>query len=207
MEMDKKGIDLSHFNGDVDFRKVAAAGIEFAILKATEGATVQDNKYSTYRTDARSSGIITGAYHYFRALSSTPEAQRDNIVKTLTAVGFDATTEYFAIDAELQGNDKATPDQLTDNLNKLLVLLGDEEIFRGKKPFIYCDNDFWKDHVLGDKYSFGDYPLWIADWDVDEPAIPSSWASKGKSWSIWQRSDKGRVDGIEVAVDLNVGRF
>ncbi|RMU90644.1 hypothetical protein ALP22_04986, partial [Pseudomonas coronafaciens pv. porri] len=42
----KKGIDLSHFQGDIDFKKVFEAGIEYAFIKTTEGATVQDNKYT-----------------------------------------------------------------------------------------------------------------------------------------------------------------
>ncbi|EGH18699.1 glycosyl hydrolase family protein, partial [Pseudomonas savastanoi pv. glycinea str. race 4] len=53
---------------------------------------------------------------------------RDNIVSTLTAVGFDACTEIFAIDLELAGNEKATPDEMADNLNKLLTLLESEKI-------------------------------------------------------------------------------
>ncbi|KPY45573.1 glycoside hydrolase family 25 protein [Pseudomonas syringae] len=199
----KKGIDLSHFQGDVDFKKVSEAGIEYAFIKATEGATLQDVKYTAYRTDARAVGIKTGAYHYFRALSSSPEAQRDNIVSTLTAAGFDASTEFFAIDAELEGNEKATPDEMADNLNKLLTLLEDEKVLQGKRPFIYCDNNFWANHISGDKYAFSEHPLWIANWNVSEPKVPATWKSAGKSWSIWQHSNKGRIDGIEVDVDLN----
>ncbi|SOQ14661.1 glycoside hydrolase family 25 protein [Pseudomonas syringae group genomosp. 3] len=199
----KKGIDLSHFQGDIDFKKVFEAGIEYAIIKTTEGATVQDKKYTTYRTDARAVGIKTGAYHYFRALSSSPEAQLDNIVSTLTAAGFDASTEFFAIDAELEGNEKATPDEMADNLHKLLTLLDNEKILKSKKPFIYCDNNFWMNPILGEKYAFSEYPLWIANWDVSEPKVPASWEVAGKSWSIWQHSNKGRIAGIEVDVDLN----
>ncbi|KPX48831.1 MULTISPECIES: glycoside hydrolase family 25 protein [Pseudomonas syringae group] len=203
MSTNSKGIDLSHFQGDVDFKKVSEAGIEYAFIKATEGATVQDAKYTTYRTDARAVGIKTGAYHYFRALSSTPEAQRDNIVSTLTAADFDASTEFFAIDVELAGNEKATPDEMADNLHKLLTLLESEKILQGKKPFIYCNNNFWMNNISGDKYAFSEYPLWIANWDVSEPKVPSTWTVAGKSWSIWQHSNKGRIDGIEADVDLD----
>ncbi|WP_268795804.1 GH25 family lysozyme, partial [Pseudomonas amygdali] len=48
-----------------------------------------------------------------------------------------------------------------------------------------------------------EYPLWIANWDVSEPKVPASWEVAGKSWSIWQHSNKGRIAGIEVDVDLN----
>ncbi|RMM84516.1 Glycosyl hydrolase, family 25 [Pseudomonas coronafaciens pv. striafaciens] len=43
----------------------------------------------------------------------------------------------------------------------------------------------------------------MANWDVSEPKVPASWEVAGKSWSIWQHSNKGRIAGIEVDVDLN----
>lgn len=201
--MNKKGIDVSHWQGNIDFEKVAGAGIEYAFIKATDGATGRDAKYVENRKGARAAGIITGAYHYFRALSSTPEAQKDNVVKTLAAAGFDSSSELFLVDAELTGNQKATRDEMADALHKLLVLLEKEVIFGGRKPFIYCSNDFWKNYISSDKYDFSAYPLWIAHWNVNEPAVPATWTNAGKSWSIWQHSSKGKVDGIDGNVDLD----
>ncbi|WP_337013269.1 glycoside hydrolase family 25 protein [Pantoea sp. AS142] len=201
--MYKKGIDVSHWQGDIDFEKVAATGIEYVFIKATEGATGQDAKYLDNRNGFMSAGVIIGAYHYFRALSSTPEAQRDNIVTTLTAAGYDSSAEYFIVDAERSGNEAATPDEMADKLYQLMQLLNDEAILGGRKPLIYCSNNFWNNYISGNKYAFSEYPLWIANWNVDEPAIPATWTDAGKSWSVWQYSDKGRVDGINEDVDLD----
>ena len=60
------GIDISAHNGDIDFRKVAAEGIDFAIIKATEGGTFKDKKFIDNIRLAREAGLKTGAYHFFR---------------------------------------------------------------------------------------------------------------------------------------------
>ncbi|AAF85191.1 glycoside hydrolase family 25 protein [Xylella fastidiosa] len=201
--MFNKGIDISQRNGEIDFTKVREAEIGYVFMKATEGATFQDPNYARYRCDVLSAGMTLGAYHYFRALSSTPEAQKDNIVNVLTQNGFNSSCEYFALDVELIGNESATPEVMADNLNKLLLLLGEECIFGDRKPLIYCSPNFWDNRVDGDRYNFSEYPLWIAHWDVDEPRIPQTWSKACKSWSVWQYSSKGSIPGINGDVDLN----
>nr|MDE7190383.1 hypothetical protein [Muribaculaceae bacterium] len=60
------GIDISAHNGDIDFRKVAADGISFVIIKATEGGTFKDRKFIDNLRKAREAGLKVGAYHFFR---------------------------------------------------------------------------------------------------------------------------------------------
>lgn len=201
--MFNKGIDISHRNGEIDFTKVREANIGYVFMKATEGGTFQDSNYARYRSDVLSAGMTSGTYHYFRALSSTPEAQKTNIINVLTQNGFDSSCEYFALDVELIGNEDATPEVMADNLNELLLLLGKESILGNRKPLIYCSANFWDKSVAGDRHNFSEYPLWVAHWDVDEPRIPQTWSKAGKTWSAWQYSSKGSIPGINGDVDLN----
>ncbi|AXI83442.1 muramidase [Xylella taiwanensis] len=201
--MFKKGIDISHWNGDIDFIKVKGANIDYVFIKATEGATYHDPLYVKNRSGALSAGMKAGTYHYFRALSSTPEAQKDNIVNVLTKNGFNSSHEYLALSVARVGNEEAKPEVIADNLYKLLLLLGKEYIIGDRKPLIYCSKGFWDESVAGDRHNFSEYPLWVANWDVDEPKIPQTWSKAGKTWSVWQYSSKGSIPGINGDVLLD----
>ncbi|HHW4678840.1 MAG TPA: glycoside hydrolase family 25 protein [Xylella sp.] len=149
--MYKKGIDISHKSGEIDFTKVKGANINYAFIKATEGATFQDPNYGKYRHDVLCEGMIAATYHCFRALSSTPEAQKDNIVNVLTKNGFNSSHEYFALDVEPNGNEDAPPKMIADKLYDLLLLLGKEAVVGNKRPFIYCSPSFLNKKVTWSK--------------------------------------------------------
>lgn len=202
-----KGIDVSHWQGEIDFEKVRAAGIEYAFIKSTEGGTWQDKRFLTNFHAAKSSGVKAGAYHYFRGASSTPAQQRDNIVTMLTEAQYDFFTDYFAIDVESHGNENVSPDRMADKLHELLNLLLQEDILAEKPPLIYTSPEYWNNAVAGMRHHFSDYPLWIAHWYAEQPGLPLTWRQAGKSWTVWQYSSKGRVEGIEGDVDLDWMQF
>src|SRR5215213_2379683 len=68
------GIDVSHWQGAIDWQKVRTAGKKFALLKATEGTSFADPKFANYRAGARAAGIVIGAYHYARPDSTAGDA-------------------------------------------------------------------------------------------------------------------------------------
>ncbi|MBU6455879.1 MAG: glycoside hydrolase family 25 protein, partial [Cyanobacteria bacterium REEB67] len=76
------GVDISHFQGSVDFEKLKAAGIAFVFIKATEGGTLVDEKFAVYWKAAKAAGIPRGAYHFFRPKGSV-QAQIANFVNTV----------------------------------------------------------------------------------------------------------------------------
>ena len=197
------GIDVSRWQGDIDFKAVRDAGNSFVFIKATEGATYVDPRFASHWRSANDAGLHTGAYHFFRATSSTPTAQRDNIVKTLRDVGFDSAVHALAIDIETAGNTAATPAQMADNAHELLTLIAADDLLKGTLPLIYCDNNTWKNHLDSARYDFSGYRLWIAHWNVAAPTVPDTWKNAGKSWSVWQYSSTGRVAGVQGNVDLN----
>ena len=200
------GIDISRWQGRINFNAVRDAGIQFVLIKATEGGTFVDPCFIANWQGAQDAGLYIGAYHYFRASSSTPIEQRDNIITALSQVGFDPALHRLAIDIETARNTTATPTQMADNAFELLKLLEESEDISGITPLVYGDHATWRSHLDSQRHDFGRYPLWIAQWEVETPSLPDSWFSAGKTWSVWQYSSKGRVAGIEGAVDLDRAR-
>lgn len=197
----EKGIDISHWQGEIDWEKVAAEGIKHVFLKMSEGGTYTDPNFVTNWNAAKNAGLKVNAYHYFRALNSTPEEQFANIKRNLLSVGFDPAMNGLAIDVEAGGNESASKDIMADHLHMLLNLLNCDLL--DVKPIIYCSPTYWDSDINWEKYDFSVYPLWVANWNVDEPHLPKSWEQSGKSWSCWQYSSKGKVDGIRGDVDLD----
>lgn len=197
-----RGIDVSRWQGDIDWSRVAGAGITHAIAKMTEGGTYTDPKIVENFQGMKANGLKAGVYHYFRALSSTPCEQLANIKARLAEVGFKVGEDILAIDVESKGNEKASPDQVADALFQLVTLIR-VSLLDGAYPYIYASPNYWNNSVASDKYDFSPCPLWIANWKVDQPNVPDTWSSQGKSWQWWQHSSKGQVDGIEGEVDLS----
>jgi lysozyme len=199
-----KGIDVSHWQGNIDFTEVKKTGVKHVMMKGTEGGTYQDPKFLINYKNAQAAGLKTAVYHYFLATGSTADEQLKNIIQMLRAAEFDvAKGDRLIIDVEATKNEGASPEQMADNLHELLTLLGRESILGGKKPMIYCSPSFWKNKIAANRHNFAQYPLWIANWGVDHPTVPDTWKSAGKTWDIWQYSDKGQVNGIQGPVDLD----
>lgn len=201
------GIDVSRWQGDIDFNAVRDAGNTFVFIKATEGGTFVDPKFHDNWRKANDAGLHVGVYHYFRTISSTPAEQKDNIVAALRGVNFDPTIHVLAIDIETARNTEATPAQMADDAHQLLTLLVADGLLEDTQPLIYCDNNTWKNHLDSVRHDFSGYRLWIANWNVEAPMIPATWKEAGKDWSVWQYSSKGRVPGINGDVDLDRARL
>jgi lysozyme len=197
-----RGIDVSRWQGDIDWARVAAAGVTHGIAKMTEGGTYTDPRFVPNVGGMLANGLQVGVYHYFRALSSTRCEQLANIRGRLDEVDFEVGKHSLAIDVETARNETATPDQMADALYELVTRLS-TELLDGAYPFIYASPSIWTHRVAWRKYDFSPCPLWIANWNVDQPTVPETWSSQGKSWHWWQHSSKGQVDGIQGAVDLD----
>lgn len=196
-----RGIDVSRWQGRIDWAKVAAAGVSQAMAKMTEGGTYVDPRFAENFCGMRTHGLRAGAYHYFRALSSTPAEQFANIRSRLAEVEFEAGRDLLAIDVETQHNEQATPEQMAEALHALVTQV--RELLGGAAPVIYTSAGMWDHRVAWQKRDFSECPLWVAHWQVDEPTLPQTWARGGKRWSWWQHSSKGLVDGIQGEVDLD----
>lgn len=182
-----QGIDVSKAQGTVDWPSVAHAGYAFTFIKATDGQDYVDPMFAENWEGARAAGLLRGAYHFFRA-EDDPDVQAQWFWKTVGAPG----ELPLVVDVEQTMGQSSSV--VTSNLARFLDSL---QQWTGKQPMIYTAPGFW--NGLGTS-GFGGYPLWVAEYGVSQPVLPSGW----KLWDFWQYSEKGQVPGITGNVDLDV---
>ncbi len=181
------GVDLSKWQGAVDFAKIRAAGKTYVFVKLTEGDDDVDPDYVRNVADARAAGLYTGSYHFY-STADTAQAQFDNLSKHLDLKPGDLPP---VIDIEV-----LSQNSLPDLASELTTFLGLIESRYGVKPIIYSGENFANTQLKG----FADYPLWLAEYTgAPQPQLPLDWSA----WTFWQHSQSGRVDGVDGDVDLD----
>ena len=186
------GIDISHYQGDINWRKLSNAMIEgcpirFIMIKATEGSTKLDENFNDNFYQARQYGFIRGAYH-FCSNKSTPRQQAQYFLKQVHLEEGDLPP---VLDVEHKPQSQSTEDFQRDVLTWLHVVEDKYHV----KPIIYTYYKF-KEAYLSTPV-FDDYPYWIAHYYVKKVEY------KGP-WKFWQHTDAGKLDGIEGYVDFNI---
>ena len=185
-----QGIDVSHFQGTIDWNEVAKAGRDFAFIKATDGCVGVDPMFKANWQAARAAGLRRGAYHFFRPQQDS-ERQAFRVIEML---GNDMGELPVVLDFERLGDTSAE-----EGLRGAMRWMEVVEQASGRKPILYTGPVFWE-AVLSDSTLFADYPLWIAHYTMaTKPHIPAAW----NRWTFWQHSEKGAVKGIKGAVDLD----
>lgn len=196
------GIDVSHWQGTINWSSVAGAGKTFAFLKATQGTSFLDDRFAANRTGANNVGIPIGAYHFA------------DVTKSPTVVdGAIAEADWFVSSAQPKAGD--LPPVLDIEKNNGLgqvkvtkwILTWLEEVRQqtGIYPMIYTSPSGWRDRTgdTTDVAAAGYGLLWVAHWtDASTPTLPANnWGGKG--WTFWQYSSSGTVPGISGSVDLD----
>jgi len=195
------GIDVSKWQGDVDWAAVASTPVRYVIMRATIGNTAMkaryvDPKYEEYLAGATANGLVVGAYH------------RANV----GAAEKDATSEanFFVNHAQIAAGDVLPVLDIEQTHGLSVEQMQDwvrEWVQRvlartGVKPMIYTSPNFWATSMGGTPW-FADhgYPLWIADWRGNPaPEVPAgNW--DGNGWTYWQWTSTGHVAGIDADVD------
>ncbi len=195
-----KGIDASAWQGDVQWEKVRAAGVDFACVKATEGRDFVDPRFTAGRVRAmHKAGLMVTMYHFARPQPGrSPRAEADHFLRTVRAAGYGQRGDLpLMLDLEWT---KLDPARTTDWAVRFGRLIEDAT---GQEPFVYTYPAWAKAHIVGG-LGIGGFPLWIANYGVDKPSVPVQWAERG--WTMWQHSDRGTVDGVRGPVDLDVYR-
>lgn len=189
-----RGVDASHYQGQMNWNRIAEQGITFAFLKATEGSGTIDDCFAQNWENARAAGLYVGAYHFF-SFDSPAETQADNYC---AVVPDDADALPPVIDLEFYRSENLPGrDEVLRNLRVLLERM--REAY-GKKPIIYTTNRCWEAYL---KDADLDYTLWIRS-IFTAPARDYS-----PDWSFWQYNPRGMLDGYsggDVRIDLNVFR-
>lgn len=185
-----RGIDVSHHQGQIDWDRASRASlggdpVSFAFVKATEGASLTDPAFRRNISEARESGLVVGAYHYFRPEISAREQ-----------------AEYFCDIVQLEPGDlppvldieeagSLRPDELRRAALEWLRLV---RRHYGVRPIIYSNYAFRQRYLQS--ADFQPYPYWIAHYYRDH----LQWQGP---WKFWQHTDQGRLPGIPTRVDLN----
>lgn len=189
-----KGIDLSTWQKQVDYKKLKDEGIEFVILQCGYGKNrnQKDDMFETHYKGCKEVGLKIGCYHYSccsRLENAILEAQ--NCLEFIKGKEFDLPIFYDLEERETKNLGKEIITQLAINFC--------EEIKKnGYDVGIYANLDWFKNYIDINKVS--NYKLWLAEWGVSKPTA-------NFDYYIWQYTSSGKVNGINKNIDLNYGYF
>ncbi len=178
------GIDISHHQQGIDWRKFDDASPAFVFLKATEGSTHQDTRYQEYKNKLKAKDIPTGAYHFF-SYKSSGIAQAKHFLEVASLKKGDLPP---VLDAEFTSG---MPNKEKVR-RELLAFIQYVEKETGVKPTIYCECDYYNKYLKG-KLN-GTYSLWISDF----------WRKPTCDYMFWQKTDKFKHPAFKGTIDYNV---
>ena len=196
-----RGVDVSKYQGNIDWSKVKAAGIDFAMIRVGargygSAQMMLDDNFVSNMMGAKAAGLETGAYFFSQAVTEEEAVEEANF--TVGALMNYGATYPVAIDVEWIENDKARTDKLTPEERTDLTVRFCETIKSfGYKPMIYATRDMLIAGLLPDKLA--DYDVWLCD-DY-RPEIGTDYPYE---FNMWQYTKKGTVDGIPGDVDINL---
>lgn len=185
-----EGIDVSNNQGAIDWGRVAQAGKQFAMLKASEGIDFRDGWMPNYVERARSVGMEVGYYHFAQPELYTPESEADWFVQCVAPYLNDG--EPMALDLEVGSGD------LSAWASRFLQRV---ENVMGFKPLLYSSSSFIAEHNLN-RPALAENGLWLASWGLSSiPPAPAPW----EFLTMWQYAgDEGRCPGVNGGCDLDL---
>ncbi len=188
-----RGIDVSHYQGDINWQTLANQNLSFVFIKATEGSSHVDKKFVTNWNGARDTHLKVGAYH-FMSFESNGSEQAKNFIENVPK---SRNMLPPVVDLELYG-DFISSHPSTETVDNILSVILDElENYYGVEPIIYTTSNMYTSYIKG-KY---DNKIWLAD-----PTFPDT-LPDGKKWEFLQYSSNGKLDGYSgylPHLDLNV---
>ncbi|WP_426235584.1 glycoside hydrolase family 25 protein [Pararhizobium sp. DWP1-1-3] len=188
------GIDVSKWQGDIDWAKVKNSGVSFAFIKATEGKDRIDAKFGEYWQQARAAGLPYAPYHFYY-FCSTADQQADWFIANVPK-----SAVYLppVLDVEWNGESKTCryrPSALTVQ-SEMKRFMDRLEAYYGKRPIIYTSVDFHRDNLVG---QFKDYHFWVRSVAAHPTEIYTE-----RRWAFWQYTSTGVIPGIQGNADINV---
>jgi len=189
------GVDVSHYQGTIDWTKLAEQNLDFAFIKATEGSSHIDECFYDNWQESGKSGLFIGAYHFF-SFDSDGETQAQLYIDT---VGNLSGKMAPVVDVEFYGDKESNPPPKDEAVKQLGNMLNALEECYHVKPVIYTTYKAYNSYIKGE---FEAYPLWIRN-VYYQPFIT------GNKWTFWQYTDTAVLDGYngtEKYIDINVFR-
>ena len=182
------GIDVSEWQGEIDFKEVANSGIEIVYIRASEGTNYIDPYFRENYEEAKANGLKTGFYHYLTARNEEEaRAEAEFFVANIKGTEPDCKV---AMDFEVFDN------LSTEEVNEISeVFLQTVQNLSGKECVIY--SDAYNAREVFDEELAEKYAIWVADYFVEEPEDNGKWST----WVGFQFTDRGRINGIDGNVD------
>lgn len=202
------GIDVSHHNGTIDWKKVAESGVKFAWIKCSEGTTWRDKSRLRNLSAARKAGLIVGGYHFARpdngprAGMQDAKEEADNYLMSNPAAGASGRHGDLLPVLDLEAGVKTDDNYNAEWALKWCEVVEDET---GAKPIIYCAKwatDLYLKHVHWDlRDLLAAYPCWWASYNTG--VEPKRGVALWRQWDVWQWTGSGKVRGIKGKCDKN----
>jgi len=185
------GIDVSYYQGTINWTSVKNSGISYAFIRVSDGTGFHDPKFAANWAGTKAAGVIRGPYQFFRA-NQDVNAQADLMINSII-------NDYQLGDLPPVLDVEATNGMSAATIaSRAKQWVARVKAAVGVEPIIYTGFYFWRDSV-GNPSGFSSNPLWIAAYTSSCPTIPSTWSR----WTFWQYTDSGKVSGISGNVDMN----
>lgn len=189
-----KGVDVSSFQGNIDWKEIESQGISFAFIKATEGSGYTDEYFAENYKNSKETNIRIGGYHFF-SFDSSGKTQAENFIKSVekreNMLPPVIDVEYY----NGNGNNPPDEDKARQNLHDLITEMTE---YYGMNPIIYATDVTYNRYI---KNHFAENDIWIRN-ILTKAKLPDD-----REWTFWQYCNRGRLDGydgIEKFIDLNV---
>lgn len=189
-----QGVDVSHYQGEVDWNQIQQADISFVFIKATEGSKTVDEQFENNWKNVAETNLCVGAYHFF-SFDSPAEEQAALFCET---VGNLMGKLPPVIDVEYYGDKEKNPPEEEKTVSEIQSMLDILEKEYQAKPILYTTYKFYRKYIQD---NFDSYPLWIRN-VYYKPSF-----DLGRDWLFWQYSDTSVMDGYqgeEPCIDRNV---
>lgn len=186
-----RGVDVSEYQGVIDWETLSAQGIDFAFIRATEGSGYVDARFFANWAEAAKTGLRVGAYHFF-SFDSAGKTQAESF---LSALEKRESMLPPAVDVELYGDYKKSPKPGESVRAELDILLEALTEACQTKPILYATQAAYDLYLKG---RYEGYPLWIRSVYFPPPVA---------GWTFWQYSDRVKLPGYrgrERFIDMNV---
>lgn len=189
-----RGVDVSSYQGEIDWAVLSKQDVQFAFIKATEGSSFTDERFAFNFSEARKTDLRVGAYHFF-SYDSPGDAQAEHFIKT---VGNPEGMLPPVIDLEFYGDKEANPPGRAETREQLDRMIETLEAYYGVKPILYATEKSYQLYLAG---GYSDCDIWIRN-VITFPSL-----SDGRDWTFWQFTNRMRLNGYsgeETYIDVNV---
>ncbi|MDE2363364.1 MAG: glycoside hydrolase family 25 protein [Hyphomicrobiales bacterium] len=189
------GIDVSKYQGPIDWQAVAGSDVQFAWIKATEGGNHMDSRFSENWAGAKAAGVPRGAYHFVYWC----RPWREEMAWFIANVPVEPDALPPVLDVEATPESRTCrrtlyPQEVIPEMREMLLTM---ERHFGKKPIIYTTVDFYEAELSDG--ALKEFPIWVRS-TKHYPSVRYG----DRKWHFWQYQSDGSVPGIGANVDRNV---